>query len=104
MTLQVCLSLKTSPNKKHLAILRENGDLLKGNASEFTWRNADPPTWRDQVFGHLKAGGPRWAPFPVINGVKRGPYKWMFPKIGGKTPKMVDLIHGKPYFLVDDLG
>ena len=26
------------------------------------------------------------------------------PKKGGKPPKMDDLFHGKPYFLIDDLG
>ena len=27
----------------------------------------------------------------------------MFPKIGGKHPKMDGSFHGKPYFLMDDL-
>ena len=29
---------------------------------------------------------------------------WVFPKIGGKTPKMDGENNGKPYFLMDDLG
>ena len=28
----------------------------------------------------------------------------MFPKIGDFAPKMDGLFHGKPYFLMDDLG
>ena len=28
---------------------------------------------------------------------------WMFPKIGGKTPKWM-VYNGKPYVLMDDLG
>ena len=30
-------------------------------------------------------------------------YIWVFPKIGGKPPKM-DGLYGKPYVLMDDLG
>ena len=33
-----------------------------------------------------------------------GLYRWMFPKIGVFPPKMDGLFHGKPYFLMDDLG
>ena len=32
------------------------------------------------------------------------PLKWVFPKIGVNTPKMDGENHGKPYFLMDDLG
>ena len=31
-------------------------------------------------------------------------YIWVFPKIGGKPPKMDGLFHGKPYEQMDDLG
>ena len=35
---------------------------------------------------------------------KRCVYIWVFPKIGGKPPKKDGENHGKPYFLMDDLG
>jgi len=60
----------------------------------------------------LKAKGTvihKVGPEPIVFDEVMGPhlkwvYTWVFPKIGGKHPKMDGENNGKPYFLMDDLG
>ena len=41
---------------------------------------------------------------PLSGLMTLSPKWWVFPKIGGKRPKMDGENHGTPYFLMDDLG